>query len=64
MMPEDEPETDGESISCPECGSKETGYFCRNCGRLLQGEDKVLCPRCHGIVPAGAGLDEAIGGDE
>lgn len=51
MNPGDEPETGAHSISCPECGAEETGYFCRNCGTLLQGEDRVLCPRCHGIVP-------------
>jgi RNA polymerase subunit RPABC4/transcription elongation factor Spt4 len=38
---------------CPECGSQEDGYFCRNCGALLTGEDNVLCPRCHHIVPNG-----------
>lgn len=38
---------------CPECGSEETGYFCRSCGTLLHGEDRVLCPRCHQIVPSG-----------
>ena len=38
---------------CPECGSQENGYFCRNCGALLTGEDNVLCPRCHHIVPDG-----------
>jgi len=38
---------------CPDCGSQESGYFCRNCGALLTGEDNVLCPRCHHIVPDG-----------
>ncbi len=38
---------------CPECGSQESGYFCRNCGALLTGEENVLCPRCHHIVPDG-----------
>jgi hypothetical protein len=51
MKKGDEPDTDGVHISCPECGAQESGYFCRNCGTLLQGQDKVLCPRCHGIVP-------------
>jgi hypothetical protein len=36
---------------CPECGMEETGHFCRNCGTLLRGEELVLCPRCHHIVP-------------
>jgi DNA-directed RNA polymerase subunit RPC12/RpoP len=36
---------------CPKCGFEETGYFCRNCGRLLRGDDLVLCPRCHQVVP-------------
>lgn len=52
MKPGDEPETNSEPIACPECGAEESGYFCRNCGTLLRGEDRVLCPRCHGIVPA------------
>lgn len=52
MKPGDEPETESERINCPECGTEESGYFCRNCGALLQGADRVLCPRCHGIVPA------------
>jgi hypothetical protein len=38
---------------CPECGAEESGYFCRSCGALVSGEDRVLCPRCHHIVPAG-----------
>ena len=38
---------------CPECGAKESGYFCRKCGNLLRGEEMVLCPRCHRIVPDG-----------
>ncbi len=36
---------------CPECGSEESGFFCRSCGTLLSGEDQILCPRCHHIVP-------------
>lgn len=51
MTPGDEPETDGERVYCPDCGTEESGYFCRSCGKLLQGQDNVLCPRCHGIVP-------------
>jgi hypothetical protein len=42
-----------QSRYCPECGSQESGYFCRNCGALLTGEENVLCPRCHHIVPDG-----------
>jgi len=40
-------------LFCPECGAPETGFFCRQCGTLLRGEEKVLCPRCHQIVPDG-----------
>jgi hypothetical protein len=42
-----------QNRNCPECGSQESGYFCRNCGALLSDEDNVLCPRCHHIVPDG-----------
>jgi hypothetical protein len=45
--------TGSEARFCPECGSDQDGYFCRNCGELLRGEDMVLCPRCHQVVPAG-----------
>jgi hypothetical protein len=38
---------------CPECGTAENGFFCRNCGTLLYGEDRILCPRCHQVVPDG-----------
>jgi hypothetical protein len=38
---------------CPECGAKESGYFCRKCGSLLRGEEMILCPRCHRVVPEG-----------
>jgi hypothetical protein len=38
---------------CTECGASETGFFCRQCGTLLRGEELVLCPRCHRVVPAG-----------
>jgi hypothetical protein len=31
----------------------ESGYFCRNCGTLLRGEEMVLCPRCRQVVPHG-----------
>ena len=40
-------------LICPECGASETGFFCRQCGTLLRGEELVLCPRCHRVVPAG-----------
>jgi Double zinc ribbon len=46
-------ETSSESPHCPQCGSKENGYFCRRCGTLLRGEEMVLCPRCHEVVPNG-----------
>ena len=46
-----EPNADGQV--CPQCGVVESGFFCRNCGALLHGEDYVLCPRCHQIVPDG-----------
>jgi hypothetical protein len=53
MEPGTEPEVTGEGPFCPECGAEEHGYFCRQCGALLRGEDMVLCPRCHQIVPDG-----------
>jgi hypothetical protein len=46
-------ESEQQSSLCPECGSEESGFFCRSCGTLLHGEDMVLCPRCHSIVPEG-----------
>lgn len=53
MEPETQVEMSPEGHFCPECGMEETGHFCRNCGALLRGEDLVLCPRCHHIVPGG-----------
>lgn len=53
MDPEVQAEESIESRFCPECGSEESGYFCRNCGALLRGDDMVLCPRCHHVVPDG-----------
>lgn len=53
MEPEADFELDTEAVFCPECGAAESGYFCRNCGALLRGEDLVLCPRCHEVVPDG-----------
>jgi hypothetical protein len=53
MEPESEPEVTQEGPFCPQCGAEEHGYFCRQCGALLRGEDMVLCPRCHQIVPDG-----------
>jgi hypothetical protein len=53
MEPGSEPEGTLEGMVCPECGAEEQGYFCRQCGALLRGEDMVLCPRCHQIVPDG-----------
>ena len=46
-------ETVPEGSFCPECGVGESGYFCRNCGTLLRGEEMVLCPRCRQVVPHG-----------
>jgi hypothetical protein len=53
MGPDAELETSPQAQECPECGSQETGFFCRNCGHLLRGEEMVLCPRCHQVVPSG-----------
>lgn len=44
-------ESSSEGRFCPECGAQEDGFFCRSCGTLLYGEERVLCPRCHQIVP-------------
>jgi RNA polymerase subunit RPABC4/transcription elongation factor Spt4 len=46
-------DTNADGQVCPQCGAAESGFFCRNCGALLHGEDRVLCPRCHQIVPDG-----------
>ena len=48
-----EVETSPQAQQCPECGSEESGFFCRSCGQLLRGEEMVLCPRCHQVVPDG-----------
>ena len=53
MGPDAEVETSPQAQNCPECGSEESGFFCRNCGQLLRGEEMVLCPRCHQVVPGG-----------
>lgn len=53
MGPDAEVETSSQAQECPECGSEESGFFCRNCGHLLRGEEMVLCPRCHQVVPNG-----------
>lgn len=53
MDPEEQTEIGGQDLYCPECGSEETGYFCRSCGALLRGGEMVLCPRCHQVVPSG-----------
>ena len=53
MEPDARMDTEPEIRTCPECGSEETGFFCRICGTLLYGEDLVLCPRCHQVVPDG-----------
>jgi hypothetical protein len=46
-------ETGKDGSLCPTCGTEEHGNFCRVCGALLRGEEKVLCPRCHQVVPGG-----------
>lgn len=51
MNQKDRAQADQESFFCPECGTEESGYFCRNCGTLLRGGERVLCPRCHQVVP-------------
>jgi hypothetical protein len=54
-----------EGRFCPECGADESGYFCRNCGTLLRGRDRVLCPRCRQVVPKGEFCNQcgqALGG--
>lgn len=53
MEPETQIEMDAEYEFCPECGSKESGFFCRQCGTLIRGAERVLCPRCHQVVPDG-----------
>ena len=53
MDPETQIEVEPEGEFCPECGAEESGYFCRSCGTLLRGQDDVLCPRCHQVVPNG-----------
>jgi hypothetical protein len=53
MDPETQIETPPAGEFCPECGAEENGYFCRSCGTLLRGQDDVLCPRCHRVVPSG-----------
>jgi hypothetical protein len=53
MEPDPQAEMKTGGNFCPECGAEEGGYFCRSCGTLLRGEDRVLCPRCHQIVPSG-----------
>ena len=53
MEPQAEMEIGLEGRFCRECGAEEGGFFCRTCGILLRGEDSVLCPRCHQVVPDG-----------
>jgi len=53
MDAEPQVESSSENRFCPECGAQEEGFFCRKCGTLLYGEERVLCPRCHQIVPDG-----------
>jgi hypothetical protein len=53
MDPEAEVEAGDKARFCPTCGAEESGYFCRVCGSLLRGKDRLLCPRCHQVVPGG-----------
>jgi hypothetical protein len=53
MEPEAQIDLEPEGNFCPECGAEESGYFCRSCGTLLRGQEDVLCPRCHQVVPSG-----------
>jgi hypothetical protein len=53
MEPGVQMEPQGGSRFCPQCGSEQKGYFCQNCGELMRGQNDVLCPRCHQVVPAG-----------
>ena len=53
MEPEAQTGMGSRSGFCPECGAEERGFFCRQCGTLLRGEEMVLCPRCHHVVPKG-----------
>jgi hypothetical protein len=53
MDDQSQAQTSAGNRFCPECGAAEDGFFCRNCGTLLHGEDRVLCPRCHQVVPDG-----------
>ncbi len=53
MEPEAQVEADSQNRFCPTCGAEESGYFCRVCGTLLRGKDRLLCPRCHQVVPGG-----------
>ena len=53
MESELQDERNPEGPFCPECGMDESGFFCRNCGTLLRGEEMVLCPRCRQVVPHG-----------
>lgn len=46
-------QTEDKAGFCSTCGAEESGFFCRACGSLLHGEDMVLCPRCHQVVPGG-----------
>jgi hypothetical protein len=53
MQPDMQTEPNEKERVCPGCGFEEDGYFCRNCGTLLRGGERVLCPRCHQVVPGG-----------
>lgn len=53
MEPDTQMEADDKARFCSTCGAEESGFFCRACGSLLRGEEMVLCPRCHQVVPSG-----------
>lgn len=53
MDPEEEGEISKENRFCPNCGTEQSGYFCRTCGALLRGQERLLCPRCHAVVAGG-----------
>jgi hypothetical protein len=53
MDAEAELENGSDIQFCPKCGAGERGFFCHACGTLLRGDEMILCPRCHHVVPDG-----------